>query len=91
MLDSSCFGEPLSPGKWNVVDNFRKLLTRNTFAGTKPVDTTGSRALTKPDILNLLSSDVAQVAEFVWTTGSVIQLFLSAAVGCVFIWYLLGK
>lgn len=67
-----------------------KLLTRNVFVTAKLGGKDESKALTKPDILNLVSSDVQQLESFVWTVGSIIELLLSSAIGCVFIWHLLG-
>lgn len=70
---------------------YRKLLTRNVFAMPEKDLKGESKALTKPDILNLVSSDVGQLANFVWTVSSIQELILSAAIGCVFIWHLLGE
>lgn len=76
---------------WIPPDDRSKLLTRNVFVADKLGGKDGNKALTKPDILNLVSSDVQQLESFVWTVGSIIELLLSSAIGCVFIWHLLGE
>lgn len=71
--------------------SYRKLLTRNVYSGNSEGDESSGKKTTVPDIMNLISSDFEQLADMVWTLGSLMELVLSAAVGCAFIWSLLGK
>lgn len=69
----------------------RKLLTRSVYAAPPEGDKGGQKALTKPDILNLISSDVIHLEQMTWTVAQVVELILSLAIGCVFLWSLLGQ
>lgn len=48
-------------------------------------------ALTRPDILNLISTDAQHLENMVWTIGNIVELVLSLAIGCFFLWWLLGE
>ena len=69
----------------------RKLLTRNIFASQ---DSTGSDtnkvAEAKADILNLISSDSAALAEVGWTFVELFRAQLEMFFGCTYVWVLLG-
>ncbi|WWC65637.1 uncharacterized protein I303_108257 [Kwoniella dejecticola CBS 10117] len=68
---------------------FQKVLTRNLFASNDKEDGTNA-VQTKADILNLISSDAAAVQKIGWTFSELFRAILELAVGCVYIWVLLG-
>lgn len=62
-----------------------KLFTRNTYANTE--GGISSRA----DILNLISSDVGQVSQIIFTFSGLLRDQLEMIIGGVYVWLLLGE
>ncbi|WWC95346.1 hypothetical protein V866_002208 [Kwoniella sp. B9012] len=68
---------------------FQKVLTRNLFAASEKED--GEKVVhTKADILNLISSDASSVQRIGWTGSELFRALLELALGCGYIWMLLG-
>ncbi|KIR56525.1 ABC transporter ABCC.6 [Cryptococcus gattii Ru294] len=66
-----------------------KLLTRNLFA--IPEKKEGDKAVhTKADILNLISSDASSVQRVGWTFTNLFRSAVEMALGCSYVWILLG-
>ncbi|WWC93054.1 uncharacterized protein L201_008018 [Kwoniella dendrophila CBS 6074] len=69
---------------------FQKVLTRNLFAATDRKD--GSKTVqSKADILNLISSDATSIEKIGWTVTELMRATIELALGCAYIWLLLGK
>ncbi|OXH51675.1 ABC transporter ABCC.6 [Cryptococcus neoformans] len=68
---------------------YQKLLTRNLFA--IPEKKEGDKAVhTKADILNLISSDASSVQRIGWTFTNLFRSAVEMALGCSYVWILLG-
>ncbi|KGB78045.2 ABC transporter ABCC.6 [Cryptococcus deuterogattii R265] len=68
---------------------YQKLLTRNLFA--IPGKKEGDKAVhTKADILNLISSDASSVQRVGWTFTNLFRSAVEMALGCSYVWILLG-
>ncbi|KAE8542368.1 hypothetical protein D1P53_001144 [Cryptococcus gattii VGV] len=68
---------------------YQKLLTRNLFA--IPEKKEGDKAVhTKADILNLISSDASSVQRVGWTFTNLFRSAVEMALGCSYVWILLG-
>lgn len=75
-----------------VPNHIRKLLTRNTYYKPAEEDISNTdTAHSKADILNLISSDVREVEDLPYALTNFARLFLQLAIGCTYIWAILGK